>query len=121
MDFTLVENVLVNLLDNSARNAPEGSEIRVIVRPRREAVLVRVENDGPAIPAEIAGELFRRFVTGAPRQGTGLGLAICRGLIEAHGGRIWVERPGEPGARFSFTLPVQPDLAPVGEHPLVPS
>lgn len=121
MDFTLVENVLVNLLDNSARNAPEGSEIRIVVRPHPDAVLVRVENDGPPIPTEIAGELFRRFVTGQHRQGTGLGLAICRGLIEAHGGRIWVERPGEPGARFVFTLPGQEALAPVGERPLAPS
>jgi len=121
MDFTLVENVLVNLLDNSARNAPEGSAIRIIVRPDHDAVLVRVENDGPPIPTEIAGELFRMFVTTRHRQGTGLGLAICRGLIEAHGGRIWVERPGEPGARFVFTLPVQEALAPVGERPLAPS
>ena len=121
MDFTLVENVLVNLLDNSARNAPEGSAIRIIVRPDHQTVLIRVENDGPAIPAEIAGDLFRKFVTSRHRQGTGLGLVICRGLIEAHGGRIWAERPGEPGARFVFTLPVDETLAPVGERPLAPS
>jgi two-component system sensor histidine kinase KdpD len=121
MDFTLVENVLVNLLDNSARNAPEGSAIRVIVRPGHNVVLIRVENDGPPIPAEIAGELFRKFVTSRHRQGTGLGLSICRGLIEAHGGRIWAERPGEHGARFVFTLPVDEMLAPVGERPFAPS
>lgn len=121
MDFTLVENVLINLLDNSARNAPEGSAIRIIVRPDHHAVLIRVENDGPAIPAEIAGDLFRKFVTSRHRQGTGLGLVICRGLIEAHGGRIWAEHPGEPGARFVFTLPVDEMLAPVGERPLAPS
>jgi two-component system sensor histidine kinase KdpD len=121
MDFTLIENVLVNLLDNSVRNAPEGSEIRIIARPGEHAVLIRVENDGPPIPREIAGEIFKRFVTGRHRQGTGLGLVICRGLVEAHGGRIWVERPGEPGARFVFTLPVEAALAPVGERPLVAS
>jgi len=121
MDFTLVENVLVNLLDNSARNAPEGSEIRILVRQRPDAVHVRVENDGPPIPREIAGEIFRRYVTGRHRQGTGLGLVICRGLIEAHGGRIWVEQPGDPGARFVFTLPAREALAPVGERPLASS
>ena len=121
MDFTLIENVLINLLDNSVRNAPDGSEIRIIARAGENAVLIRVENDGPPIPREIAGEIFKHFVTGQYRQGTGLGLVICRGLIEAHGGRIWVERPGEPGARFVFTLPVEEVLAPVGERPLVHS
>jgi two-component system sensor histidine kinase KdpD len=121
MDFTLIEDVLVNLLDNSVRNAPEGSEIRILAHAGEHAVLIRVENDGPPIPREIAGEIFKRFVTGQHRQGTGLGLVICRGLVEAHGGRIWVERPGEPGARFVFTLPVGEALAPVGERPLVAS
>jgi K+-sensing histidine kinase KdpD len=121
MDFTLIENVLINLLDNSVRNAPEGTEIRVIAQAGEDAVTIRVENDGPPIPPEIAGEIFKHFVTGQHRQGTGLGLVICRGLVEAHGGRIWVERPGAPGARFVFTLPAKEALAPVGEHPLVPS
>lgn len=121
MDFTLIENVLINLLENAIRNAPEGSEIRIAAKAGEHAVLVRVENDGPPVPREIAGEIFRRFVTGRHRQGTGLGLVICRGLVEAHGGRIWVERPGEPGARFVFTLPAEGALAPVGEHPAVAS
>lgn len=121
MDFVLVENVLVNLLDNSARNAPEGTEIRIIAQRARDAVLVRVENDGPPIPRDLGGEIFKRVVIGPHRQGAGLGLVICRGLIEAHGGRIWVERPGEPGARFVFTLPLQEAPALAGERPLVPS
>ena len=108
LDMTMMENVLINLLDNAGRNAPEGSQIRMVVRPDGANVVVRVENDGPGIPPELAGQIFNRFATANQgRQGTGLGLAICKGLIEAHGGRIWVERPGEPGARFAFSLPVE--------------
>ena len=118
MDLTLIENVLVNLLDNSVRNAPEGTAIRVIARWEPGAVVVRLENDGPPIPPELSGEIFKRFVSAEPnRQGTGLGLAICRGLIEAHGGRIWVDRPGGVGARFAFSLPVPDTVTTVGEHP----
>lgn len=106
LDFTMIENVLINLLDNAGRNAPDGSQIRIEARPAGGDVIVRIENDGPGIPAAIAGQIFNRFATAQEgRQGTGLGLAICKGLIEAHGGRIWVDRPGEPGARFAFSLP----------------
>ena len=112
LDFTMIENVLVNLLDNAGRNAPDGSDIRIAVRADGRDVIVRVENDGPGIPAEIAGQIFNRFATSHQgRRGTGLGLAICKGLVEAHGGRIWIDQPGEPGARFAFSLPVD-DIRP---------
>lgn len=106
LDFTMIENVLINLLDNAGRNAPEGTPIRIGVRADSNGVIVEIENEGPGIPPDIAGQIFNRFATAhRGRQGTGLGLAICKGLIEAHGGRIWVDRPGEPGARFAFSLP----------------
>ncbi len=119
IDFTMIENVLVNLLDNSARNAPEGTEIRVAAGSGDGQLIVRVENDGPAVPAAMADEIFQRFSSAARRQGTGLGLAICKGLVEAHGGRIWVDRPGEPGARFVFSLPLPAVPRSVGETPAV--
>lgn len=107
LDFTQIEDVLVNLLDNSVRHSPEGTTIRVSAVPRGPEVVVQVENEGPPIPVAAADQIFTRFYRGQhDRRGLGLGLAICKGLIEAHGGRIWVERPGDPGARFAFTLPL---------------
>lgn len=118
MDLTLIESVLVNLLDNSARNAPEDTEIRIAARRDAGGVVVRVENEGPPIPPEMAGEIFRRFGgTDGNRQRIGLGLAICKGFVEAHGGRIWIDRPGGEGARFAFWLPVHAIPAAVGERP----
>lgn len=118
MDLTLIENVFVNLLDNSAQRAPEGTEIRIIARADAGGVVTRIENDGPPIPPEMAAEIFKRFVSAGPtRRGTGLGLAICKGLVEAHGGRIWVDRPGGQGARFAFWLPVPETVTTVGESP----
>ncbi|MBI4277198.1 MAG: DUF4118 domain-containing protein [Armatimonadetes bacterium] len=118
LDFTQIEDVLVNLLDNSARNSPEGTEIRVSARRQDSDVIVQVENQGPPIPVEAAARIFDRFHTlEERRRGMGLGLAICNGLVEAHGGRIGLERPGEPGARFAFSLPLEEPPAPVGERP----
>lgn len=109
LDFTQIEDVLVNLLDNAIRHSPEGSTIRInALQKDSAAVVVRVENEGPPIPFDIAGQIFDRFYRAhRDGRGIGLGLAICKGLVEAHGGRIWVERPGEPGARFAFSLPLE--------------
>jgi two-component system sensor histidine kinase KdpD len=118
LDFTEIEDVLGNLLDNAVRHAPEGTEIRITARHQRDEVVVQVENDGPPIPVKEAGQIFNRFCTGdTSGRRTGLGLATCKGLIEAHGGRIWIERPGEPGARFAFALPLGEMMATVGEKP----
>lgn len=106
VDFALIEDVFVNLLDNAVRHAPEGSEIIVRARADGDTVVVVVENTGPSVPPAAAEQIFSRFYSAASGRHTGLGLAICKGLIEAHGGRVWVDRPGEPGARFAFALPV---------------
>jgi two-component system sensor histidine kinase KdpD len=71
-------------------------------------VLVRVEDTGEGLPPEAPARMFERFWRGDPARsgtGTGLGLAIARGLVEAHGGRIWAENRPQGGARVSFTLP----------------
>jgi two-component system sensor histidine kinase KdpD len=118
LDFTQIEDVLSNLLDNARRHSPPGGTIRISARRQGAEVVVRVENEGPPIPAAAAESIFDRFYT-LPGSGgsSGLGLAICKGLVEAHGGRIWVERPGEPGARLAFALPVTTVPGTVGERP----
>ena len=112
-DRRRIVQVLGNLLANAAANSPEGSPIRVSVSREGVHVAVSVADEGRGIPAEELPHLFRKFSRpeGADRgsgvSGSGLGLAICRGIVEAHGGRIWAESDGPGlGARFTFTVPV---------------
>ena len=101
--------VLVNLLSNAARQSPDTSVIAVSAAAEDVQVVVSVTDEGRGIPAESLPLLFRKFSQAqAEDQGgdTGLGLAICKGIVEAHGGRIWAESEGlGRGARFTFTLP----------------
>ncbi|MBA3344473.1 MAG: DUF4118 domain-containing protein [Gemmatimonadales bacterium] len=112
IDELLVEQVFINLLENAARHTPPGTSITVSAWTEREAVIVEVRDSGPGIPLGEEETVFRRFhrTVGADRTGppggSGLGLTICRGLITAHGGRLWVEQ-GTGGACFRFTLPLQ--------------
>ena len=108
-DFYQIEQVLANLLSNSAKYSPMGSTIWIRARPGEQGeVLVDVENQSPAVPDGDLTRIFDKFyrVTAADRiTGTGLGLSICKGIVEAHGGRIWAENTSG-GLRFTFTLPL---------------
>ncbi|MYC85010.1 MAG: response regulator [Acidimicrobiia bacterium] len=108
-DRARMVQVLDNLLSNAARNSPESSPIRVSTAVEDVHVAVSVSDRGRGIPAESLPHLFRMFsrIDGEePGRGTGLGLAVCEGIVEAHGGRIWVESDGPGlGARFTFTIP----------------
>lgn len=112
-DHEKIEMVLRNLLDNAVKYARPRSTIKVRVRPETggRAVWVSVHNRGPAIPEEARERVFERFYRvddsdARTRRGAGLGLFICRAIVQAHGGRIWVE-PGLSGTTVAFTLPVE--------------
>ncbi len=115
-DGKKLERVLNNLLDNALKYTPDGGLITVTARPVNGRVEVRVSDTGPGIPPEHQERIFDRFtrVPGSEgrRRGLGLGLTFCRSVIEAHGGRIWVESEVGQGSTFAFTIPVE---AP--EHP----
>ncbi|MGE5623455.1 MAG: sensor histidine kinase, partial [Methanocella sp.] len=108
--------VLVNLLDNALKYSNPGSEIKVVAQREGEEVVVSVSDRGSGIPREGLTKVFDQFYRGESPEhvsGTGLGLTICKALVEAHGGRIWVESEAGHGATFSFSLPV-PAEAPGG-------
>ncbi|MXW03336.1 MAG: response regulator [Holophagales bacterium] len=104
-----IVQVLNNLLSNAARHSPDSSPIAVAASLDDDQVAVSVTDRGSGVPPEELPRLFRKYTnaTGDKGVGHGLGLAICKGLVEAHGGRIWAEN-GERGhgTRFTFTLPV---------------
>ena len=105
--------VLTNLLGNAARHSPVSSPIRIAAKPEDQYVAVSVFDEGRGIAPERLPRLFRKYATsqdGEPGLGSGLGLAICKGLVEAHGGRIRAESAGPgQGARFTFTLAMAPE------------
>lgn len=112
LDDLLVEQVLLNLLDNAIKYAPAGSPISLTAKAidGKRAVEIEVADRGPGVPQGERDRIFEKFYRvrqGETEAGAGLGLAICRGFVEAHGGRIWVEDREGGGARFCFTLPVE--------------
>jgi len=110
-DPAQVQRVLDNLLENAISYTPPGGRILVAAQPVNGQVQVSVTDTGPGVPAEQRHAIFERFVrlpaARARRQGLGLGLYFCRQVVQAHGGRIWVEPgPENVGSRFVFTLPL---------------
>ena len=111
IDPTRIQQVFSNLVDNAAKYSPPGSPIAIRVTCDDREAIVSVHDHGPGILPEHAERIFDRFYrveTAGIRStgGIGLGLAISRGLIEAHGGQLWVEsRPGE-GSTFYFSIPI---------------
>jgi len=105
-----IERVLGNLVDNALRHTPPGGQVAVGARTTAGGIVFTVEDSGPGFsPAELA-QGFEQFYRGEAARsralgGAGLGLAIARGLVEAHGGRIWAENRAEGGARVIFVLP----------------
>jgi signal transduction histidine kinase len=104
LDPEQIQQVLVNLLINALDALPRGGVIRVQVHLNGDTITVRVQDNGPGLPAAIRDRLFEPFVTGKP-DGVGLGLSICKRLIEAHGGSIHGTNAPAGGAVITFTLP----------------
>jgi signal transduction histidine kinase len=102
-----VFRVLSNLLGNAVKFTPEGGTITLRAAPRGDELLITVIDTGPGIAADHLPHVFERYWQAGPasRAGAGLGLYIARGIVEAHGGRIWAESSAG-GARLIFTLPL---------------
>ena len=108
-DRRRIVQVLNNLFANAARHAAQSSAIRVAAAHERTHVAILVSDDGPGVPPDLLPHLFRKHVGGGAggTAGHGLGLAICKGLVEAHGGRIRAESDGlGQGTTITFTIPV---------------
>jgi len=122
LDYLQIDQVLTNLLENAACYTPATSPIEIAVEVADDNMLVSIADCGPGIPEDDLERIFDKFyrVSGTAREGlklpgSGLGLAVCRGIIEAHGGRVWAESCAESraesrkegGAIFRFTLPLR--------------
>jgi K+-sensing histidine kinase KdpD len=123
VDARAVAEVVYTLIENATKYSPGGTRIIVeATRSSDETVQIAVEDQGPGIPRNLRKRVFERFFQAADpgllnkgrASGLGMGLAIARGIVEAHGGHIWIESAtGGHGARVSFTVPVGDDESPV--------
>jgi len=109
VDATLIQQVLVNLLENADRFSPAGSPIEIAVTTSGKWLTFEVADRGSGVPPGDEQRVFEKFYRSpqaGSRSGVGLGLSICRGIVELHGGSIWAENR-YPGAVFRFTLPLE--------------
>ncbi len=126
VDDRAVAEVVYTLVDNAAKYSPAGTHINVAAHSSADDQTVRlsVEDEGPGLPGELRERVFDKFFramrdgdsgTQQP-SGTGMGLAIAKGIVEAHGGRIWIEDgAGERGSRVVVVMPVGDDNEPAVE------
>jgi len=106
-DYSQLDQVVTNLLENAARHSPPRSTVRVGARQRDTMVEVWVDDQGVGVARFNRSRIFEPFRRGTGSASSGVGLAICKAIVEAHGGAIEVEASAEGGARFCFTLPVR--------------
>ncbi len=109
VDSILLGQTITNLLDNAQKFSPPGSMISIRVENQGKEVLISVDDSGPGVPDEELGRIFEKFYRGnstGGSTGSGLGLSICRGIVEAHKGRIWAENRKEGGLSVKFVIPL---------------
>jgi two-component system sensor histidine kinase KdpD len=112
VDAKRIEQVLRNLLDNAIKYSPNGGTILVQGSLEKSQILISVTDQGIGIPADVWDKIFERFyraenVITLRMRGAGLGLSVCQGIVEAHGGHIWVESQPGVGSIFCLTLPAE--------------
>ena len=114
IDYVQIDQVVSNLLENAAHHTADESPIDICIQVQKGLLLVSVADHGPGVPQNERERIFEKFYrlhekTYVPGRhtGLGLGLAICRGIVEAHGGQIWMEPREGGGAAFYFTLPLR--------------
>ena len=110
-DKVRIGQVITNLTENAAKFSPEGNRIEIEAALKAGNVIISVVDSGIGMPPEVIENIFNRFyqakaVVEGKTRGTGLGLPICKGIVEAHGGKIWVESQPGKSSKFSFSLPV---------------
>jgi two-component system sensor histidine kinase KdpD len=118
MDVMLIEQVMVNLLDNAMKYSISGTPIDIRVYYAGGEIKTSIADIGAGIPPADLERIFDKFYrVHHPDEisGTGLGLSICKGIIEAHGGKIWAMNHPKGGAILTFTLPLQEQRSPVGD------
>ena len=112
LDYLMIDQVLTNLIENALRYTPAGSPIEIVAETLEAEVRLSVADRGPGIPVNDLERIFDKFyrVRGRVRamSGTGIGLSVCRGLMEAHGGRIWAENRQGGGTSICLALPLHP-------------
>jgi two-component system sensor histidine kinase KdpD len=118
VDAVLMEQVFINLLNNSLKFTPPEKIIRVSATEETGTLKVTIQNQGPPIPEASLQHIFEKFAI-APGfenpKSTGLGLSICKGIVEAHSGRIWAANLPD-GVAFYFSLPLSAE----GARPVLP-
>lgn len=120
LDATRVTQVLSNLLDNAIRYSPADTTVSVNLQADEGAAIVSVRDEGPGVPDHLRQRLFERYFSGSnslrsSSEGLGLGLYVASGIVEAHGGIIWVDSDGENGATFNVRFP-RIEVPPVEEE-----
>ena len=109
VDSKVIAEVIYNLLDNAAKYSPKNSTIEIRVGRDGDKIRFSVEDEGKGIAESEREKVFQKFYRAdKTAKGFGMGLAIVRGIVEAHGGRIWIE-DGAKGSRFVFDLPLKFD------------
>jgi len=112
IDVDKIKQVLINIIGNAIKFSPEGASININVKKKNEYILFEIQDFGLGIPKNEHEKIFDMFfqsesIRNKNIKGTGLGLPISKAIIEAHGGRIWVDSKIDKGSTFSFTLPIK--------------
>ncbi len=110
IDVEKMEEAFLNLLENGLKYVPRGGKIDVIVNRGEKKVVIKFRDNGPGISDEIAENIFEKYVKGrGSKGGSGLGLYIVKGIVNMHGGKIFLDREYKDGAQFVIELPIERD------------